>query len=237
MRKTAILAALATIVSGGTSFAADMPTKAPPLAPATVFNWNGFYVGGYAGLTTGRDDWFFPSARTATSPDTSGALAGGQIGYNYQAGNWVVGVEGDGAWTNFDGQSACPNVSANCRAEGNWIASVTGRLGYAWSNVLVYGKGGAAWVNEEYFVRFPATPIFDEHTGSQTQLGWTVGTGLEFAVSQNWVGRVEYDYINLGSSPTYTFTRINTGAVVELLNTKQDFHVFKLGVSYLFGPR
>src|SRR5262249_14738728 len=147
--------------------AADMPVKAPP-APVSipVYSWTGFYVGGHiGGAWTGKDD-SFANAFCGGTPvipinlpfDTgdSSVIGGGQIGYNWQfASNWLIGVEGDFSWTKVDGSTTysplppgptgafavSPSVMTMSR-DVKWLASVRGRLGYAWDRWLVYGTGG-----------------------------------------------------------------------------------------------
>jgi outer membrane immunogenic protein len=235
MRKlTTLLAAAAALISAP-SLAADlrMPVKAPAAVVAEAFNWSGFYIGAHVGGGWGRKRWLF-DAGTVTSHDVDGIFAGGQVGFNWQAGNWVFGIEGEGSWADLDGQSVCPNPAANCRTEVDWLASLTGRLGYAWGPSLLYVKGGAAWAGDHYFVRFPATPIFDERSGEQTHSGWTIGGGFEYGFSPNWSAKIEYMYADLGRRG-FDFTRINTGAFVESARVRQEIHTVKFGINYRFN--
>ena len=144
-----------------------MPVKAPVLkAPVmTAVNWTGFYIGGFGGATQGRADWGYGGGEV--SPHTGGYLFGGDIGYNYQTGKYVFGVEADLGATNTTGSVACgpllsstdgvtlaaPMFQMTCNAQANWIATATARVGYTWDRALLYVKGGGAWTDE----RFSAT--------------------------------------------------------------------------------
>ena len=129
-------------------------------------------------------------------------LAGGQIGYNFQTGNFVFGIEGDFAWTGVDGGFSGRNNNgpASWNADMNWLGMLTGRVGYAFNNVLVYIKGGAAWADEDY--THPATggqlqALY--YSGGKTRSGWTLGGGVEYAFTPNWSFKVEYNYVDFGS--------------------------------------
>jgi opacity protein-like surface antigen len=140
-----------------------MPVKAPVYkAPVmTAVNWTGFYVGGFGGATQGAADWGYVGGEV--SPHIGGHLFGGDIGYNYQTGSYVFGVEGDLSTTNTKGGTACGPMSVNvvtivagsmfqmtCNANANWIATATARAGYTWDRALFYVKGGGAWTDEQF---------------------------------------------------------------------------------------
>ena len=118
--------------------------KAP--AVQAVYNWTGFYIGGHLGAAWGSTSWTSVGAGTTTDPHFAGFLGGGEIGYNYQIGKWVFGVEGALNWTNALGARPCPNgFFYNCEIHLNWLSTATARIGYAyWDQLLVYVKGGAA---------------------------------------------------------------------------------------------
>lgn len=177
--KPLVLAATAVLSLSvvGAANAADMgvppmPTKAPIMAPRPVFNWTGFYIGGNGGggwsseSFSGTETNPFGVASFSGSSTASGALGGGQIGFNYEFPNQlVIGVEADGDWANIAGSSsACATYTsavpgfggivghtAGCGSDSvtlNDFGTVRGRLGYAWNNVLLYGTGGWAWGND-----------------------------------------------------------------------------------------
>jgi opacity protein-like surface antigen len=125
-----------------------------------VVSWSGFYLGGFGSALLGTADWKYVGG-TAT-PHVGGYSFGGDIGYNYQIGRWVLGVEAELGKTNLLGSTACgpllsdptdlgpaaPFFQMTCNAWANWIGTATGRVGYAWERVLLYVKGGGAWTRE-----------------------------------------------------------------------------------------
>jgi len=179
-------ALLATTVCGQ---AADLPVpvKAPARAPAaTIYNWTGFYLGVNGGGAWGRSFW-----DSAGPFNVSGGLVGGTIGYNYQIGPWVLGVEGDGDWSNIRGGTTNAGCPAGCTTQNNWFATARGRVGYAFDRVLPYVTAGGAFGDIQ-----PSSPGFAGATSERA--GWTVGGGLEFALIGNLTGKVEYLYADLG---------------------------------------
>jgi opacity protein-like surface antigen len=139
-----------------------LKAKAPP-AVVTAVNWTGFYVGGFGGATQGDADWGY--AVGEVSPYIAGYLFGGNVGYNYQSGPYVVGVEADLARTNTRGGIACGSNSASgalgalalspmfqqtCNAWANWVATAAARIGYTWDRSLWYVKAGGAWADEQF---------------------------------------------------------------------------------------
>lgn len=185
---SASIVALVALTSSGQ--AADiLPTKAPPMmAPAAVpaFSWTGFYIGANGGGGWGSSFW-----DSAGSFNLSGALVGGTIGYNYQLGAAVLGVEGDGDWTDLTGTGTTPGCPLGCTTSNSWLATARGRLGYAADRFMPYVTGGAAFGNIN-----ASTPGFAG--GSATNAGWTVGGGIEYAISRNWSIKAEYLYVDLG---------------------------------------
>jgi len=233
---------------------AAMPVKAPAPVAAPV-NWTGLYIGGIGGADYGRGNLSFPGV-TSTGPHTAGVLGGGTLGYNYQIGKWVVGVEGDGAWTNARGSQSCgaltdgavvvPLFQTTCHDELNWIATATARLGYAWGpRTLLYAKAGGAWARETFSVTCNLGPLngvglqncasaagtqrFDQASASDTRVGWTVGFGTEFALTSKWSAKGEFDYMDFGSK---TLT-LSDGTAV---NTTQRIAQGKIGLNYKLAP-
>ena len=219
-----------------------MITKAPVKAPAgsAPVNWTGFYIGGFGGAGYGHGDPTFaptvgniatvlPFPGATADNRIAGFLGGGTIGYNYQTGAWVWGVEGDVAWTNAKGSVACGNLvsgqggnapanalfNSTCHDNLDWLATVAGRLGYTWGRALYYAKAGAAWTHEEFSVTCnngaavgtpggqvcsdPAGNLFNTISGSDNRVGWTVGFGAEFALTDKWSAKAETDYLSFGS--------------------------------------
>ena len=179
--------------------------------------------------------------------NTKGVVGGGQVGCNYQfAPNWVIGIEGDGEAANIKGDvsdsvsftnplTGIPaTVSGTARAQTDWIASVTGRLGWTWDRVMLYAKGGAAWAGDKYSADLPA---FDEHIEtSVTRPGWTVGGGVEWAFWDNWSAKVEYDYYDFSTrNLTLPGTIFGIPEVVPGVNVKETIQTVKFGINYRFG--
>jgi outer membrane immunogenic protein len=236
MRKLTLAILSAGTLAGGPALAADLRvpyTKAPAAVVEQAFNWSGFYIGAHGGGAWGRKDWLFVVPGTTTAHDVSGGFAGGQVGFNWQTGNFVFGVEGEGSWADLRGNSLCPNPAAVCRSRVDWMASATGRVGYAWQNVLLYAKGGWAWVGDRHFVDFGVAAL-NESSGDITRNGPTIGGGLEFGFWNNWSAKVEYMYVDLGRR-NIDFSRDATGAFVETARIRQDLHTVKFGVNYRFG--
>ena len=152
--------------------AADLPRPykaAPYSAPApAVASWNGAYVGVNFGYGFGKSDWTL--AGLSVSPSPKGALAGITLGYNYQTGTWVWGLEGDWDWSGMKGDADC--FGTTCTTKNSWLGTARVRMGYAgWNNWLPYLTGGLAMGNVK------ATTILGET--SSTRMGWTMGVGAE----------------------------------------------------------
>jgi len=163
-------------------------TKAAPLyTPVSVYNWTGFYVGINGGGGWGRSD-FGPSLPTGTF-NTSGGVIGGTVGYNYQMGNIVLGVEGDVDWSNISGSAACGGTT--CSVRNDWLGTARGRLGYAFDRFMPYVTGGAAFGSIK-------TDVAGFGGGSTNRAGWTVGGGIEAALAGPWTAKVEYLHVDLG---------------------------------------
>lgn len=162
--------------------------KAPAYVAAPVYNWTGFYLGINGGGGWGSSSFSGPFA---TSFDTSGGLIGATLGYNWQIGQLVVGLEGDIDWTNIRGSAACGLTT--CETRSDWLGTVRGRLGYAFDRFMPYITGGLAFGN----VR---TDIVGIGGTDSTEAGWTVGAGLEAAIAGPWTAKIEYLHVDLGSS-------------------------------------
>lgn len=273
-----LLAGLAILGLGGVAIAADLPVKAPRLAPvvaAPAFSWNGCYVGANVGwaraehdlssLVTAPPAIIVQAARTALnnagfgSIDGSGFTGGGQIGCNWQpsASAWVFGIEGDFNFLSADasrntGNYVEPVSGRTVRSIDDigmdWFATVRGRIGYAFREVLVYATGGVAFANIDVAKRFAwdfldgcavVNGLQECHVGgaSGTRAGWTLGGGLEWAFRPNWSAKLEYLYADFGSD---SFTTVNNGAAFIGL-TQSAVHsvdttlqVVRVGINYRF---
>jgi outer membrane immunogenic protein len=191
MRRLA-LAFLAGIAFGfvGGAHAADMAPvlKAPPAPSPVIDPWTGFYIGVNGGGAWGRSEW----TGVPDKFDTSGGLIGGTIGYNWQTGPWVFGLEGDADWADISGSTTVLGCGGlECKTRSDFLATVRGRVGYAFDRFLPYVTGGLALGNIK--ATYPGFPTQDE-----TNAGWTVGGGVEFAFAGNWTAKVEYLHVDLG---------------------------------------
>jgi outer membrane immunogenic protein len=197
------LAALATIAAIAAFaampvLAADMAIKAPPPAPVVTppLDWTGFYVGGNFGsgwATTSDSNTFFGA--TTGNYHIAGAIGGGQLGYNWQTSQWVLGVESDYDFSNVKGSTSaglCAGVV--CTIENTWVGTTRGRIGYSVGNWLPYATGGVAYGNVH--IQDSAGAVH----GGTNRTGWTAGAGIEYALTRNWSLKVEYLYIDLGSA-------------------------------------
>ena len=144
------------------------------------YNWTGFYVGINGGYGWGTSNW---STVPTASNKPKGWLAGGTLGYNYQVGSIVCGLEGDFDWADVKDSVACAPV-VTCETKNTWLATFRGRVGYAFDRWLPYITGGGAYGNVKATVSVPIRA--SSASASSNQLGWTVGAGLEYAFLGNW---------------------------------------------------
>lgn len=278
MKRTLLIAALfasATVPA----LAADLPYKAPPPAPVMipVVNWTGFYIGingGYSWGKAGRELSFFnpltgiqiipPVGSGATSDSNlNGGVFGGQLGYNWQSGNWVFGFETDAQWTGQRGTAsrlcglltsaagAClPGValgtSAAVEQHLEWFGTFRGRAGVLVTpSTLLYVTGGAAYgsLNTDITVTSITPlglPVSVTRSGESSKFGWTIGGGIESKLSMfgsNWSGKLEYLYMDLGT--VESTTGIGTGVLIGTnLSTRVTDSIFRAGINYHFsaGP-
>lgn len=207
MKKIALAVVAATVLSAGAASAADLAarpyTKAPPPV-AAVYNWTGFYIGAHAGYTWGDTRFDFATAGHYNNVPgdsfgfgTDGFMGGGHAGYNWQTGNFVFGLEGSISYTDLNGNAISPYFPATdtFHTKQEWIATVTPRLGFASGAWLFYVKGGVAFTE----LRTRIQDTFDYNERSDTKAGWTVGGGVEWMVSPNWIVGVEGNYYDFGS--------------------------------------
>jgi outer membrane immunogenic protein len=187
------LAVLASLPASLPALAADMSPIAPRPAvssyiPAQFF-WTGFYMGAGIGGAWTSATFSDPFGATA-SPSASGFLVSGISGINYQFGSVVLGAEADftGTWPRG---SAIDALNNTLFTSVFWTASIAGRAGVAFDRLLVYGKGGAAFDYDRDTVTIPNGSTA---AGSLYRVGWTVGGGAEYAVTEHWTARLEYDY-------------------------------------------
>jgi outer membrane immunogenic protein len=181
--------ALAVLATGGARAADAVVEEPPPAAEIPVFTWTGFYVGiqgGYVWTSVDVDPGGFGI------DDFNGGLFGGYVGYNWQNGPWVFGAEGDfnGTWNDQTFDVFGPVVSSTDIGT-DWLASIRARAGYAFDRTLIFATGGVAFTQASVDTTFAGGLTL---SGDETFTGWTLGGGLEYAFTDNWLGRVEYRY-------------------------------------------
>jgi opacity protein-like surface antigen len=214
---------------------ARYPVKA---VPAKGYDWTGPYAGVSAGSTWGRTHWGVDDA--TVDPDYAGVLVGGQAGYNFQTGRFVGGIEADGGGSNGRGTAPCPiqPLLYSCEDNIGALGSVTGRFGYTWGRALFYAKGGWAFgdVTAGKSVNFidpaaaslPAVAPVAKSTNWEN--GWTVGVGMEFALTDRWSAKAEYMHYEF---PQYAFI-VAPNAIASASTTGDTV---RIGVNYHFWPR
>jgi outer membrane immunogenic protein len=186
-------------VASGTASAADLAArpvyKAPPMVQA-VYDWSGFYIGINGGWAQTNDRRIDPAGALFGDYDSNGGTVGGQVGYRWQTGPWVFGLEAQGNWADINGSNVnllAPG-GALIRSKMDAFGLFTGQIGYAWNNVLLYAKGGAA-VTDRNFEFIGVGGALAASTGYDTRWSPTVGAGLEFGFAPNWSLGVEYNHI------------------------------------------
>jgi outer membrane immunogenic protein len=211
------LAAVMLVSVSAVSEAADAPrgpAYRPPPPPVPFYNWTGFYAGAHIGVGWSDGD----------GGSSSGFLGGGQVGFNYQINQWVLGVEADIAGTTikdsfsiFEGP-----ILVTGSASLDWVSTLAPRFGYAFDRWLVYGKFGGAWAHTSFTVNgtIAGVPGGFGFAQDQTNSGWVLGVGTEYALWNNWTAKVEYNMMDFGSDGPFADNK---------------FHVFKAGLNYRFG--
>jgi len=223
----------------GPAMAADMAVKAPPPAPLPViYNWSGFYIGANGGWGQSRNCWDFIPVAGGVIPDgcrdQSGGVVGGQIGYRWQANQFVFGLEAQGDWADINSTHVSlinPAFSTRVRVDG--IGLFTGQIGYAWNAALLYLKGGAA-VTDNRFDILTTLCCATVASASSTRWGGTVGVGFEYGFAPNWSIGAEYDHLFMGHSNN-SFSVVNPIVAGALNRISEDVDMVTLRVNYRFG--
>jgi outer membrane immunogenic protein len=226
---------LVVVVAG--LFAGGMPAQAQ-----TAPNWTGFYLGisgGYGwGTSTQTDslpsmidcgDGIFVPAGNQCPGDGSysmrGGLFGGGLGYNFQQGAWVAGVEGDFSYASVSGHSDTCGIATphECGSKLSALGTLRGRLGYSFGTVMPFIAGGGALGRvSAYDVSFAAS-------GAKYLGGWTIGGGIEAQLAQNWSGKLEYLYVDLGKGELFDAA----AGFPETVTFRAS--ILRVGVNYRFG--
>jgi outer membrane immunogenic protein len=241
--KKILLSSVALLGLTAGAVAADLPSRyapAPVVAAVPVFTWTGFYVGAQAGYAWGEDSpRLYFNGENVTSAligqdtdfDTDGFVGGVHAGYNVQFGSIVAGVEADIEAAGIEGDrtytvlGTADTVSAS--SDINFQGSLRARLGVAFDRALIYATGGVAFANiENTYSAFGVSRSFDD-----MQWGWTIGAGVEYAITNNLTARAEYRYTQYDNFNTRTdFIAANASVQQE-----PEFHTVRVGVSYKFN--
>ena len=239
-----VVASSALLLASVAANAADMHLKAPPAPPMPPpFSWTGFYIGGNLGGAWAESHWTdnrfgLDWGRTSDAR----FIGGGQVGFNYQfAGSaFVIGAEAQFDWTgnNNNGLTVIGPLGHgfNIASNDTRIATLAARLGFAFDRALWYAKFGGGWVGNSGFT------VTDLTTGqafvgdtSRTLSGFMAGVGFEYAFSDNWSGKVEYDFIGLGNR-----TYVLPGAIIpaltgDTITSDHNVSLVKVGLNFRFG--
>ena len=245
--------ALAALGMETPASAADLPAqtyKAPPPVVMPVFSWTGFYIGANIGGAWAHDGWhdtFFPTSFNNNS-NNGVFIGGGQIGGNYQIGQFVIGGEWDFDWAanhNNTTGVVIPGVG-NIVVNNNdrWITTVAARFGWAIDHWLLYGKAGGGWVGNNSMTISNLTTGFQVTCGSfngfgnscsNTTGGWLLGAGFEYAFTNNWTVKLEYDYLGLGNRTVFIPAGAPFLAGDTFTSNNRNVQTVKVGVNYLFN--
>jgi outer membrane immunogenic protein len=240
MKRIVLAAALA--LSAGPALAADLPAPPPPpRAPAAyvpvaapIYNWSGIYVGINGGYGFGDSSWDLSSLGGASTGnfDINGPLVGGTVGVNFQTGQFVFGVEADGDWADINGTAGICNPFT-CQTSSDWLATIRGRVGYAFDRVLIYGTaGGAAGdVKGTFSGTLFGTPF--SISSDSSEFGWTAGGGSEDAITENLTAKVEYLYVDLGNG-SLSCSVATCGAPVSV-PVSFEASLVRAGINFKFG--
>jgi len=266
MEKIIIGGFVGVLLTASTAFAADMPVRGrravpPPAPPPLETSWSGWYIGFNAGAAFGGHDpvrveetrngslylsGTWPGHGDFGKLDLGGGFGGGQLGYNWQSGNWVYGIEtdiqGSGISDRRDVQlpyiSAGNTIRVDTRSSVDWFGTLRGRLGMVWNNTLIYATGGLAYGGVNYRVHMDDTFNYvTDHDWNPTRVGYAVGAGWEFHLAPGWTGKFEYQYVDLGtfgiSAPELLFGAPSAFAIHT--EAWPNFHTFRFGLNYHYG--
>jgi outer membrane immunogenic protein len=246
MKKLLLGTAAIVALACGSAGAADLPVyKAPP---PPIFTWTGFYIGGNIGAAWARSEWHdsFFGLDWDRSSDAR-FIGGGQIGFNYQFNCWVLGVEAEFDGVGNNGGDGVTRVGPlghgfQVTSKDTRITTLAARFGYANNNWLFYGKAGGGWVGNNNLTISNLTTGVSFNCGTfngcgNNSGGWLVGAGFEYAFTNNWTAKIEYDYLGLGNR---TFVIPATFPIVALAgdtftSNSRNISMVKIGFNYLFN--
>jgi outer membrane immunogenic protein len=219
--------------------AADISVP-PPLAPAPLYapppiNWTGFYLGANVGGAWVQGN-FTDSLFGLNLNNGTDFIAGEQIGFNYQIGAFVLGVDGAVDFSPNDRTGhgvVTPVGTIQATSNNTWIATLAARFGVGLDHWLLYGKAGGSWIGNSFAVNNLTTSMSIPGSNSDGNIGWLAGAGVEWALTRNWTLKVEYTYLGLNSS---SFTAPATAPFLggDTFTTNRNFQMVQVGFNYLF---
>lgn len=233
--------AIALTALAGSAFAADLPsTKAAPtfIAPAPAYSWTGFYAGGYIGGAFGNAKVYEAVGNGAYPANFSGVTAGGLVGANYQLNQFVIGVEGEFGYQggkatgNFLSASSGRPIIQTVSTED--VGRIRGRFGLAFDRALLFVAGGGSFSNEKITeTAVIAGSAYSINNGIE---GWNIGGGADWAITNNWIGRIEYIYDDYGRTSYNFFNLPRTGtAFFNDRSAQLSENTVRAAVVYKFG--
>jgi outer membrane immunogenic protein len=219
----------AALVAAAPALAADLPPREAPVYPPAVplFTWTGIYLGGQIGYAWGTDTLTVFPFGFSTNFTPNGVVGGAHVGYNLQLNQFVAGLEGDIEGTGIDRSFSPGGALYDTRVPVQ--GSIRARLGVAFDRALLYATGGAEFASFENSVT--GFPGFDQN--STGRAGWTIGGGIEYALSPNWSIRAEYRYADFGNFADATPNTFGFGSFV---NHHETENAVRAGFSYKFDP-
>jgi outer membrane immunogenic protein len=234
--KSLLMITTAVVALGGTAFAADIPLKAPPQVQQYV-SWSGFYLGGHGGVGFSHEDLHLNQNAIDFSYDGSGGFGGGFVGFNWQMGNIVIGAEVEGSAADIGRSNVNCTIpgaqTARCSDKISAFGSVRGRLGMTFGQqggALLYVAGGWATARAEYDRVFLPGGVPFTSGVRDTIEGWVVAGGVEVMLTNNWIGRLQYDHYEF-SSNTYLVPALSN---VSDTNVKTKLDTVRVGLGYKF---
>jgi outer membrane immunogenic protein len=242
LKLTSVVAAAISIAVTQSASAADLPAKAPiyKAAPAPVFDWTGFYLGGYVGVAASQSRGYDPTLTNVGTLEHTGYgfTGGGTIGYNWQLGNalfgnkWVLGVEGDiGYFDTSHSTNDFNNPDLTYDSKTSWLATVRARVGWADGPNFGYVTGGYAALHLKDVNLDPIGGV--EVSQSQTRSGWAIGTGTETMLGGGWSAKAESLYVDVGRGDTL----INPSSGLITQTDRHQYQTQRFGLNYSFGAK
>ncbi len=249
-----VIAAVCVAAVPAAASAADLgPAANSGYVPYAAVNWTGLYVGGHAGYGWGNvnleDTLQVPETNLELIDSgkftTGGFLGGGQVGYNVQFDRIVLGAEADFGYMGLNGSENYPaenaagvSVSRAYKSSGGYYGDITGRAGFTLDNsgrsdrILIYAKGGAAFINSKYTSSYSASGFGGSWTeaasysASGTYWGWTAGGGVEYAINPSWSLKAEYQHFDFGSTSFATVGKISStfSPTVDSVTAGVNYH-------------